>query len=83
MKCLREFPGGPEVRNLTLYCWVLGLIPNWGIRIPQATWHDQKKKTKKNKKKQEVPKVKSQSLRKSEFESRYQVQCRGPLLLPI
>ena len=44
----RDFPGSSVVKRL----WAstaggMGLIPGWGTKIPHATWHGQKTKTKK------------------------------------
>ena len=39
----REFPGGPVVRTQRFPCWGPGSIPDPGTKIPQATWHSQKK----------------------------------------
>ena len=40
----REFPGGLVVRILGFHRRGQGAIPGWGIEIPQAMWHSQKKK---------------------------------------
>ena len=44
--CVRDFPGGPVVKIL-LPMQVMGLIPDWGTKIPYATWYIQGKKGKK------------------------------------
>ena len=33
----RDFPGGPEVKNPPCNGRDVGLIPGWGIKIPQAS----------------------------------------------
>ena len=40
----RKFPSGSMVRAPHIHCWSPGSIPGWGTKIPQATWHSQKKK---------------------------------------
>ena len=40
--CVRDFPGGPVVKIL-LPVQVMGLIPDWGTKIPYATWYIQDK----------------------------------------
>ena len=45
-----EFPGGPVVRTRRFHCCGLSSIPGQGTKIPQAAWHGQKKKKKKNRK---------------------------------
>ena len=39
----RDFPGAPEVKLHASTAGDVGLIPAWGTKILQATWHDQKK----------------------------------------
>ena len=39
------------VRTWWFHCQGLGSIPNWGTKIPQAAWHSQKNKNKKDFKK--------------------------------
>ena len=34
---IREFPGGPVVKNLPSNAGYVGLIPCWGTKIPHAT----------------------------------------------
>ena len=34
---LRDFPGGPVVKNLSGNAEDMGLIPGWGPKIPHAT----------------------------------------------
>ena len=43
---LREFPGGLVVRILGFHCHGSGSVPGQGTEIPQAAWHDQKKRRK-------------------------------------
>ena len=43
-KWLWEFPGGPAVRSWRFHCRDPGSIPGQGTKIPQATWHGQKKR---------------------------------------
>lgn len=30
--------------RLYFHCWGLGSVSGWGAKIPQATWHGQKKR---------------------------------------
>ena len=39
----REFPGGLVARTLRFHCWGPGLIPDRGVKIPQAMRLSQKK----------------------------------------
>ena len=54
--CLREFPGGPGVRILGFHCHGSGSVPGHGTEIPQAAWHDQKKRKKNPQKTKRKPK---------------------------
>ena len=40
----REFPGGLVVKTRHFHCRGSGSIPDQGTKIPQATWHNKKKK---------------------------------------
>lgn len=63
----REFLGCSEVRPWHFHCSVLGLIPSWWTKIPQALWLGQKKHKKKKPTKKKPPNPTTKTLESQYF----------------
>ena len=49
-----DFPDGPVVKNPPSNAGDTGLVPGWGMKIPQATWYSHNNNIKRNEKKMNI-----------------------------